>query len=413
MSAISLAFINLRTNKEIALSMNQQFLNKNPDFQREFLEWDDKMRTRFVETMLSGRAMNPIWTIINPDEDSEEILDGMHRISTALDFLNNKYKLEGKYFSDEIKGKSYDKKFFSDLCVDDQQKIRNYNFVFNQLDSSYHTDANKRRDQYEILNRSSKTLNDYEYHKVLYGEYFELIGQNKTELNELFFKKTDKRGTVESEIIDILVLSSELPSSWSSINSLREKFYHDVLGDTKQSVDNYLLNNRDDINEKMKMIKKIIKTLKDNKFFSDDKKIYNKYYLPYKFIISRIFNKIKEVSILNRHIVEILRELEQKIINVDIQEVLECGSRNAGFQKKLLNYIDEIIMTVLESNKERRLFTKAEINKKLEEQNNVCNICKLSKETYEGDHIVPWSKGGKTAYENLQVLCKDCHYKKV
>ena len=39
-------------------------------------------------------------------------------------------------------------------------------------------------------------------------------------------------------------------------------------------------------------------------------------------------------------------------------------------------------------------------------------IYKNSKEHYEGDHIIPWAKGGKTNYDNLQVLCKDCHYKK-
>jgi len=29
-----------------------------------------------------------------------------------------------------------------------------------------------------------------------------------------------------------------------------------------------------------------------------------------------------------------------------------------------------------------------------------------------GDHIVPWSKGGKSVLENLQMLCTDCNLKK-
>ena len=92
MSSISLSIINLRTSKEFALTMNEVYINKNPDFQREYEAWDDKLKTRFIETILIGRAMNPIWTIYNPEEKSEEVLDGMHRLTTALDYLNNKFK---------------------------------------------------------------------------------------------------------------------------------------------------------------------------------------------------------------------------------------------------------------------------------------------------------------------------------
>jgi len=33
-------------------------------------------------------------------------------------------------------------------------------------------------------------------------------------------------------------------------------------------------------------------------------------------------------------------------------------------------------------------------------------------EEMEGDHIVPWSKGGKTVPENLQMLCRRCNGQK-
>jgi hypothetical protein len=198
MSNITLSIINLRTNKENALATHQVYINKNPDFQREYEAWDDKLKTRFIETILIGRAMNPIWTIYNPEEKSEEILDGMHRITTALDFLNNKFHLLSKYFTDQSRGEKYDKKTFNDLSDDDQNRIRNYNFIFNQLDSTYRTDVNKRRDQYEILNRSSKTLNDYEFNKVLYGPFFDIISIYKNDLNGLFFNKNDKERFFET-----------------------------------------------------------------------------------------------------------------------------------------------------------------------------------------------------------------------
>ena len=412
MSCIPLSIINLRTNKETAIAANQVYLNKNPDFQREYEAWDDKLKTRFIETIIIGRAMNPIWTILNPDDNSEEVLDGMHRITTALDYLNNRFKLNSKYFTDQHRGEIYDKKCFNELTQDDQHKIRNYNFTFNQLDSTYRTDVTKRRDQYEILNRSSKTLNDYEFNKVLYGNFFDLISKYKDELNTLFFKQTDKRGELQTEIIDIIVLSSDLPNSWSSVNTLRDKYYEETLGHSQQSVNTFLKNSEEDIRNKILMMKKIISIIKDNKLFSDNKKIFNKYYLPYKFMISRLLFKFKDISLFNRHIIDIIDTFKIQICNIDIQEELQCKSRNAVFQKKLIQLIDSIINTSYEKNKDKRLFSKLDIDNKLKEQNDLCIHCKVSKENYEGDHIIPWCKGGKTNYENLQVLCKDCHYKK-
>lgn len=415
-SAITLSIVNLRSQKETAIGANQVWINKNPDFQREYEAWDDKMKTRFIETILIARAMNPIWTISNPDDNSEEVLDGMHRLTTALDYLNNKFRLISKYFTESARGQRYDNKLFSELDFDDQQKLRNYNFIFNHLDSTYKTDANKRRDMYEILNRSSRTLNDYEFNKVLYGKFFDFISMYKDDLNKLFFHRTNKRGELQTEIIGVIMLSGELPNSWSSVHQLCENYYKEKLGQTQEAVSCYLQANEEHIKNQMTMMKKIISALNENMFFSSDKKVRKKNYLPYKFIISRLMYKFKDISLFNRHIVEILHKMESALTltgaHAQIQTTLDCTSRNASFQKKLIHIIDTIINEVVESNNDKRLFSKTDIGFKLNQQNNACAICKMQKEKYEGDHIVPWSTGGKTVFENLQVLCTDCHRKK-
>ncbi|MBO7388102.1 MAG: HNH endonuclease, partial [Methanomicrobium sp.] len=49
-----------------------------------------------------------------------------------------------------------------------------------------------------------------------------------------------------------------------------------------------------------------------------------------------------------------------------------------------------------------------------EKQGQKCAICGRVVKYSEmaGDHIKPWSKGGKTERSNLQLLCRDCNSKK-
>ena len=49
-----------------------------------------------------------------------------------------------------------------------------------------------------------------------------------------------------------------------------------------------------------------------------------------------------------------------------------------------------------------------------EKQKGICKICRkhFELEEMEGDHITPWSKGGKTLAENCQMLCKECNRRK-
>ena len=55
--------------------------------------------------------------------------------------------------------------------------------------------------------------------------------------------------------------------------------------------------------------------------------------------------------------------------------------------------------------------------KKYEEQKGICPLCKNTANEskvwdyseMEGDHIIPWSRGGKTTMDNLQMLCRYCN----
>jgi len=413
MEYISLSIVNLRTNKENALAANQIFLDKSPDFQRLYEAWDDKFRTRFIESIILNRATNPIWTVLNEENDSEEILDGMHRITTALSFLNNEFAIN-KNFLMSLESEKYSKKYFKDLDSDDKARIRNYNFIINKLDSSYRKDLNKLKDMYEILNRSNKALNDYEFNKVILKPFYDIITKHKDSfLKSPFFSKIkDSRGTLDTEIIDMFVLSHSLPNCWSSVSNLKDEWIKNNLGETAETVTNYIKNNGEGLENKLNFITKIITDYNQKKLFSSDPKIFKKFFLPYKFIISRCCFLINNYALFNRISDNIIASFNNEILVEDIQSTLQCTSRNAIFQKKIIEKIDEIIIKELNSEGTTRKFTKKTITEKLAEQNNICTRCNLPiKETddYEGDHIIPWTAGGKTIPENLQILHKRCH----
>ena len=58
-----------------------------------------------------------------------------------------------------------------------------------------------------------------------------------------------------------------------------------------------------------------------------------------------------------------------------------------------------------------RAFTESQKRVAYTNQKGVCPKCgkHFDFDEMEGDHIVPWSKGGKTMPENLQMLCRRCN----
>ena len=58
-----------------------------------------------------------------------------------------------------------------------------------------------------------------------------------------------------------------------------------------------------------------------------------------------------------------------------------------------------------------RAFTDKQKREAFERQKGVCLHCTntFTLDGMEADHITPWSEGGKTIPENLQMLCKLCN----
>ena len=416
MENVSLSIINLRSRRESAIAANQTWLNIKPDFQREYESWTDKLKTRLIESIIIGRAMNPIWTVRNDTDESEEVLDGMHRLTTALKFIENDFAMSS--YLTTLPVDKYKDKRFNDLTTEDKQKIRSYNFIINKLDASYKNDPEKLQDMYEILNRSSKTLNMFEFSKPIMQPFYELISiTSKKFLNTVLFESdTSSRGKLETEITKVLALCEErLPVSFASINDIYIKWQHEFLGQTPTTINACISSKGAKYIDTLDRVKKVMDKYTEDSLFPEDRMERRKCQIPIIIIITRTVALVKSNAIFSRHAEKLIQAFKLQIIDGDIQHKLECPSRNAAFQKKLIELVDKIIRAEIGEIEEPRFFSKQMILEKLEEQNNICAICSQkinSIQKYEGDHIQSWICGGRTIKENLQVVHHKCHKRK-
>ena len=79
---------------------------------------------------------------------------------------------------------------------------------------------------YGLLNRSSRPLNTYEFNKVLYNDFFNIIHQHTEKFKEkiLFKNVSNKRGKIILELGGLYALSK-----WKTDNELKYTSMDDLL----------------------------------------------------------------------------------------------------------------------------------------------------------------------------------------
>lgn len=98
-------------------------LSTGKNLQRDFV-WTIEQKQEFIKTMIHDKAVPPIYVILYREENSRKstvkVIDGKQRLSTAIDFLNNKFPLT-------IDGEDY---YFENFDKDLQYAFR-HRFHFN------------------------------------------------------------------------------------------------------------------------------------------------------------------------------------------------------------------------------------------------------------------------------------------
>src|SRR5690606_17777117 len=115
--------IKVRTDKMpitlLSTMIDNGDIDMNPDFQRN-LVWNNFQKSRLIESILL-RIPLPMFYFAEDFEGKLSVVDGLQRISTIKEFMDNKFPLKdlqylnescnGRYFKDEGKKKGLDTKY--------------------------------------------------------------------------------------------------------------------------------------------------------------------------------------------------------------------------------------------------------------------------------------------------------------
>ena len=400
-----------------------QFRTRGPKQRPPCWEIDDNMA--MLDTALRGFHCGPIYIIADHDANIDDVFDGAHRCEAIFSFIDNKYPVtKGK--KDTIKWENspllpFVGKYFRDLPPVIQQKLKDYKFYINVIDAETANDPSALGMLWERLSKAGKPLNKFETNiqtlALLQKDILEPSGKSWLE-SPFFPAAVSKRGQVEMKLMRLLALSEKdtLPT-YGSMDDLVEKWHTEVLGTTTEMIDANTQEKKELLLSRLRCMRNLLKELQDRNILHEDGKciIDKGKEMQLLIVLGRLANWFT-MSMFRR----VAEELCPKLLEIlkmnpnDLCKFLNVTSRNATFQKKLVEHVD-ITMKPYSDKTDRRCFTAVEKAKKLEEQGGLCAECKktiLEHQRNAGDHIVEFCLGGPTTYDNLRILHKICHEKK-
>ncbi|MGL4617181.1 MAG: HNH endonuclease family protein [Mycoplasmoidaceae bacterium] len=330
-------------------------LNIRPAYQREFI-YDSERQKAVINSVKKGFPLNTIYWVDN-ENDTYEVLDGQQRLISICEFLSSK-------FTDD------DEKYFHSLTKKEQDKIFDYELFVYFVSG----DEREKLDWFEIINISGVKLEEQELKNAIY------TGPWLSEAKRFF--------SVQSQAGDYY--SSKYQNKVANRQLLLELALSWICMEKNKKISEYMSEHQHDKNadELIAYFKEVIEWVKKNFVDTDpDMKKINWGQLYYKY-------KNKPLNYQ-----EVSNEVKRLRQDSDVEN-------KSG--------IYEYILSGDEKHLNIRAFTKNDKISVYEQQNRKCNICKEYFEfnEMEGDHITPWSKGGKTELKNLQMLCMDCNRKK-
>lgn len=332
-----------------------ELLDVRPPYQREFV-YKDAQRDEVIRSVLAGFPLSVFYWAVAPD-GKFEMLDGQQRTMSICEYV------DGSFTVDDL--------LFDNLPKDKREAILDYELIVYVCDG---TDSEKLR-WFEVINIAGEKLTDQELRNAVYA------GSWVSDARRYFSKTAGP--------------AYQLGSDYMSGDPIRQQYLQTVLTwaaakDGVDTIEHYMgLHQHDaDAQALWNYYRKVIRWVKAT-FTSTYADMRG---LPW----GLYYNEHHEDALDH-----VALDAEVKRLRAD-----EDVTSKRGIYAYLLDG-DERHLSI-------RAFDRRDIAVAYERQDHKCAICgkTFTLDKMHADHVVPWSKGGHTTLENLQMLCRDCNLKK-
>lgn len=337
-----------------------------PSFQREFC-YTDKKRDMVIDTVRKGFPLNIMYWNKTGD-NTFEVLDGQQRTISLGQYLNGDFAIK-------INGND---KFYHNLTDTEKQQIKDYELTIYICEGT----EEEKLEWFKVINIAGETLTNQELLNATYAGPWLADAKN-------YFSKRN-------------CVAGQMANGFIKGNPIRQDYLEKALSwiadrDNLDSGGKYMaIHQHDaDANELWLYFQEVISWAK-RMFPNVNKKLtegqdwgilYNKYH-------------------------------DKKYNSNEIQSVIEKLLQDEDVTKQIgiIPYVlsdrtkhDEKYLSI-------RAFSEQMKHRVYEKQKHKCPMCvkngidtEYAFEEMQGDHIVPWSKGGRTIEDNLQMLCEKCN----
>lgn len=341
-------------------------LDIRPPYQREFI-YNDHERDAVINTVLKGYPLNVMYWVKRNHGDAEcppyEVMDGQQRTLSICEYVANRF--------------SFDFRLFANQPADVQAKILDYKLTVYVCEG----EESEKLEWFKTINIAGKPLNNQEIRNAVYA------GPFVSDAKRRFSKTGCVAYQLGKDLVNGVAIRQELLQlalEWMAGHETRQgrpctlvdymaTHQHapnaNNLWSYYETVLNWAMTNFD-----LRHFKRIMKGL-------DWAKLYDEYH-----------SMVLDTQELASRISRLMKDGEIQRPKGIIPYVLTGDERHLDLRA----FPEDIKLAVWET------------------QHHKCPCCgeMFDYELMEGDHIVPWSKGGRTTQDNCQMLCQECNRRK-